>query len=486
MKITSLTLGGFKGIKQQAKLPLAPITLLFGANSTGKSTILHSLLYLYEILVNQNVDPKYSQLTGESVYLGGFQNLVHGKDNKNSIIIGATLDFTDSDSVWDEYLTEAERFLLESSIQSSPDTLCDIWSFELEVAWSNIDNKAYIKRYDTFGNGEHFCRFETQSGKRGSYITHYKLLPQWEPLNSIEPIVDLFSEELSQPIGLAGVKNTLPDLNKRIDLSDAEWEWVSVDEEHKIPMRTLYEASMSMSTLAPLKLLSAHLKQMLHLGPLRLVPDQSFFAVKKIDGKRWYNGAGGWDDLIYGPATLKNSVNEWFSSPEGFNTSYQFNVNEDKLERRSPYVLNTKTNIEHSMSELGVGISQVLPFVVGISDPRTTLFSCEQPELHIHPKWQLALSDLMLSSVKNDSSKLFLIETHSEHLLLRLLKRRRDTAEGELENDNFQCLKSDVQIIFCEQDNGVTKLRPISTTDEGEFDAPWPNGFFNERRGELF
>ncbi|MCU8163184.1 ATP-binding protein [Vibrio vulnificus] len=48
MKITSLTVGGFKGIKNKATTPLAPITLFFGANSTGKSTVLHALLYLYE------------------------------------------------------------------------------------------------------------------------------------------------------------------------------------------------------------------------------------------------------------------------------------------------------------------------------------------------------------------------------------------------------------------------------------------------------
>lgn len=48
MKLTALTIAGFKGIKEKATIPLAPITLFFGANSTGKSTVLHALLYLYE------------------------------------------------------------------------------------------------------------------------------------------------------------------------------------------------------------------------------------------------------------------------------------------------------------------------------------------------------------------------------------------------------------------------------------------------------
>ncbi|WP_412500306.1 AAA family ATPase [Shewanella chilikensis] len=74
MKITSLTIGNFKGITAKANIPLAPITLLFGANSTGKSTVLHAMLCLYEVVVNRNFDPVYSAVTGEQLWLGGFKN----------------------------------------------------------------------------------------------------------------------------------------------------------------------------------------------------------------------------------------------------------------------------------------------------------------------------------------------------------------------------------------------------------------------------
>ena len=75
MRITSLTIAGFKGIAQKATLPLAPITLFFGANSTGKSTVLHALLYLYEVIAKRNFDPQYSSIAGEQLYFGGFHNL---------------------------------------------------------------------------------------------------------------------------------------------------------------------------------------------------------------------------------------------------------------------------------------------------------------------------------------------------------------------------------------------------------------------------
>ena len=55
--ITDLWIENFKGIGKRQHIPLRPITLLFGANSTGKSTVLHALVYLNEILNNQRLDP---------------------------------------------------------------------------------------------------------------------------------------------------------------------------------------------------------------------------------------------------------------------------------------------------------------------------------------------------------------------------------------------------------------------------------------------
>ena len=55
--ITDLWIENFKGIGKRQHIPLRPITLLFGANSAGKSAVLHALLYLREIICNQNVNP---------------------------------------------------------------------------------------------------------------------------------------------------------------------------------------------------------------------------------------------------------------------------------------------------------------------------------------------------------------------------------------------------------------------------------------------
>lgn len=56
MGLTSITIENFKGIGAPVTIPLRPITLLFGANSAGKSTVIQALQYAWEVLENRNAD----------------------------------------------------------------------------------------------------------------------------------------------------------------------------------------------------------------------------------------------------------------------------------------------------------------------------------------------------------------------------------------------------------------------------------------------
>lgn len=87
MKITAITIENFKGISEPVRVELKPITLLFGANSVGKSTIVQALHYVREILERNNVDADRCLGADESLDLGGFRNLVHNHDLTRSIRI---------------------------------------------------------------------------------------------------------------------------------------------------------------------------------------------------------------------------------------------------------------------------------------------------------------------------------------------------------------------------------------------------------------
>ncbi|MDF4613645.1 DUF3696 domain-containing protein [Vibrio parahaemolyticus] len=488
MKITSLTVGGFKGIKNKATIPLAPITLFFGANSTGKSTVLHALLYLYEVVAKRNFDAQYSSVAGESLYFGGFQNIVHGKDLNGVITLGATLDFRDGTTdIWDDYLSESERWLLENTLFFTPDSDTDIFCFELDIQWDHTKKRAYISRFVCKSHGIEYFNITAQAGRPDCQIKHYEPLPHWEVDESFK-VDNLFDSGQWEDVSINS-QDALPNIYKRLDLSDPPFDWFNVYEEHPLAAQLFAEAALSQAAFAPLKLLVKKLEDLLHIGPLRIVPTRATVLNKSTNTQRWYGGTAGWETFAFSSESVKTKTNEKFMSSAFFGTNYCFEspaYGEPSLSEKSVILKDSHTDIPLLPSSVGVGVSQVFPFVVATSLEQDLIVSCEQPELHIHPKWQLALGDMMLEATKKNSDRMFLVETHSEHLLLRLLKRRRQTADEEIEYEPFGCKKSDVQIVFCEQSEGKTRLIPIKTTDEGEFDAPWPNGFFEERREELF
>ena len=83
--ITAIEIENFKGIGRPVRIALRPLTLLFGRNSAGKSTVLHALCYAHEILSHGSVDARNTDLGGDQIDLGGFCRFVHGHDLKRVV-----------------------------------------------------------------------------------------------------------------------------------------------------------------------------------------------------------------------------------------------------------------------------------------------------------------------------------------------------------------------------------------------------------------
>jgi predicted ATPase len=123
---------------------------------------------------------------------------------------------------------------------------------------------------------------------------------------------------------------------------------------------------------------------------------------------------------------------------------------------------------------MGEGISQLLPIVAGVvATPAGECLVVEQPEVHLHPAAQADLADLFVRNLRDGSARQFLIETHSEHLLLRL---RRRVAEGDI-------LPEDVMILLVERTRGSSRVRALELNETGHFES-WPAGFFEEGYAE--
>ena len=104
------------------------------------------------------------------------------------------------------------------------------------------------------------------------------------------------------------------------------------------------------------------------------------------------------------------------------------------------------------------------------------LVAVEQPELHLHPRVQAALGDLFIEAI-HKKKNCFIIETHSEHLILRLLRRIRETEVHKAPTDRT-LRTDDLAIYYMRQENGTSQALKIDVDVKGEFIQPWPDDFF--------
>ena len=83
-----------------------------------------------------------------------------------------------------------------------------------------------------------------------------------------------------------------------------------------------------------------------------------------------------------------------------------------------------KTNNDYNIVNVGFGISQILPILVHCLTSDNSILSIMEPESHFHPSLQAELGELLADSVKEKNNQI-IVETHSEHIILRILKLNR-------------------------------------------------------------
>src|SRR5438094_3721249 len=90
--LTALRLGNFKAFAETQRVPIRPLTLIFGANSAGKSSLIHSILLARHAADTGELDTYRTEIGGESVDLGGFSQYVYRRDVSRRVEWGAELD----------------------------------------------------------------------------------------------------------------------------------------------------------------------------------------------------------------------------------------------------------------------------------------------------------------------------------------------------------------------------------------------------------
>ncbi len=135
---------------------------------------------------------------------------------------------------------------------------------------------------------------------------------------------------------------------------------------------------------------------------------------------------------------------------------------------------------EVKLTDVGFGVSQILPVIVEtLYVPRRSVVVFEQPEIHLHPRVQAELADLFVDAIRareNGEPRdcQFIIESHSEHFLRRLQRR---IAEEELSAD-------EAALYVVHADGGSARVETLDVDEFGNI-RNWPEGFFGDEMSDL-
>ena len=156
------------------------------------------------------------------------------------------------------------------------------------------------------------------------------------------------------------------------------------------------------------------------------------------------------------------------------------------------------------LQDMGSGMTHLLPVIVAALLPQPLneygrrpfgtfgIVAIEEPEAKVHPAFQMVIADLFITQAKLDDDighpdgTMFLVETHSEHLMLRCLRRIRETSEGEVPEGEPSLKPEDIAVHFVEPGDDGPRIHRIRIGEDGEFLDPWPRGFFRERSKEIY
>ncbi len=110
----------------------------------------------------------------------------------------------------------------------------------------------------------------------------------------------------------------------------------------------------------------------------------------------------------------------------------------------------------------------------------THTIAIEEPEIHLHPKYQSMLADMLVEAYKKYNVH-FIVETHSEYLIrkLQVLVAGKDNEEDlQISNDEISILYVNSPKVV--EETGEPQVKQIGIQEDGRLDSPFGTGFFDE------
>jgi hypothetical protein len=549
----SLVLNNFRCFAQPTDVPCAPITVMFGKNSAGKSSIISSLLLLKQSIAAGDDEGLLRPRTERGpADLGSMREIMYGHDVDRSLEIVLRCSFdrrrpsteqpylfphrpSHGVSVASEQYTYGWKFQLakptrelildslhvaqsdqfsavfrQASVSAGEERLQCLRTSpdDLTIADSLVEHASHTLRSNADGlrarlfNAEvpmehlgrlsyRLRRMMDDSGPmRGEAIGILRELETGESrLNDFDFCRQVYLKDQARTgflsEGLFPTDRTYQQFFPRLyDL--LEWRTLGSKRDG---MRSLRPSETSLFDIVPAASQAARcirntLASLVPIGPLRERPSRLYMFSGSTPGDVGYDGRRV-PDLLFRDPELLHEANEWLqklevpyriepqsllpagSDPEAATTGvYELRLR-DVENPTGPLV---------SMSDVGFGVSQILPIIAQILLSRENLITVEQPELHVHPGLQAKLADLFIAGIKPPYRHQFLIETHSEHFALRLQKRLGEKQFLQPEHVSF---------LFVRRTGDGSEVLHIPLDEAGNLVKRPPGGFFLERLQEL-
>lgn len=433
MEIKKVTIENFKCFKEQVEVEFGKLTLLTGANSSGKSSIIYSLL---GPLQSGEFPYKFST-NGKYVNMGDFKEIIYNHNRQEKIKFEFSFsnpNLTYISTIWEEDETNNLPILSNFHAKSK--------YFDLTV--NRIEEKYSINfHYNPIKDPQQKLFTKDLYRKIFSGINEVIETNKKSKLDQGES-VEKFLEDLTAP---QDIKNLLVDEIPFLDSNDIKGTY---------KLKQIFELISN--------IFNEYDEKINFISSFRLHPDRTYLEQTKTKLKVNNYGDGYLDQIMVWESKDRKKFDKLIYILKSLELLQSIESKRLEGGRFEITVQTRKDGVKTSLSDVGFGISQFLPIIVAdIQLPEKSTLFIAQPEIHLHPSVQSSFGDYLIGQI-NEAGKNYIIETHSEYLLNKI----------RLGIVKKQINEKDVKILFIDNLGNIHK---ITFNKEGQI-LNAPDDFF--------